>query len=217
MNKNIPTLQICISTKGNQEPRIDSRVLAKLLGMKHRSVFRQISNKLEQFKEHGLMRFKVAEIKGKGQPEKYALLNEAQSYLMLTVSRNTAVTVPLKSKLINAFMQARYQIQARQTEYLPSYHALHDLVKQKAEKASNPHFLHSNINKAINKAIAIESGTRTNLSYPQASLLVVAQMMVANAIEPAKNHKEAYMLAKASLQQLNALLTTAQPQEAITK
>lgn len=220
MNGDICTIHIYTPAKGKQEPRIDSRLLAKLLGRKHRSVFRQISNKLERFKEHGQVRFEIAvgeRVQGGGNPEKYALLNEAQSYLLLLLSRNTAVTEPLKSKLITAFMQARHQQHARQTEYLPTYHALHDLVKQKAKTASNPRFAHININRAINKAIAIESGTRANLPYPKQSLLVVAQMMAANAIEPAKNHKEAHMLATASLQQLNALLNQKQPQEAITR
>lgn len=59
------------------------------------------------FEQLGILRFETEEIKGRGQPEKFALLNEDQTYLLLTFSRNTAKVRQLKVNLVRAFKHAR--------------------------------------------------------------------------------------------------------------
>lgn len=88
-------------------PRVDSRVIAAQLGKKHRSVYRLITDHQEDHETFGILRFEIAEIEGRGQPEKYALLNEDQCYLLLTHTRNTEQTRRLKVALVKAFGEAR--------------------------------------------------------------------------------------------------------------
>ena len=73
----------------DQEPRVDSRIIAGQLGVEHESFRKLIYQYQADFEEFGILRFEIGEIKGRGQPEKYALLNEDQSYLGLTYAQNT--------------------------------------------------------------------------------------------------------------------------------
>src|SRR5690606_5591455 len=97
---------------------------------------------------------------GAGQPEKYALLNEDQAYLLLTYSRNTKRVRETKIALVQAFRRARLAADITKAEYLPTYHDLHDRVGLLASGSGNARFVHMNINKAINQAIGIGPGQR---------------------------------------------------------
>lgn len=93
-------------------PRLDTRVLARALDNQHKSVMSLLSDYEDEFKSLGLLSFQTAEIQGRGQPQKYALLNEDQCYLMLTMARNTGTVVQLKVQLVQAFAQARRGVTA---------------------------------------------------------------------------------------------------------
>jgi phage regulator Rha-like protein len=90
------------------EPCADSRILAAQLRNQHENTYDLVKRYEADFLELGILRFETGEIAGRGQPEKYALLNEDQSYLLLTYSRNTPKVRALKIKLIKAFREARY-------------------------------------------------------------------------------------------------------------
>ncbi len=89
------------------EPRVDSRLIAKQLGKQHRSIYRLIADHQEDHETFGILRFEIAEIDGRGQPERFALLSEDQCYLLLTHTRNTEQTRRLKVALVKAFGDAR--------------------------------------------------------------------------------------------------------------
>lgn len=190
------------------ESRVDSRLLAQRLGVLHRSSFRLIADHRPDFEEFGKVRFETAALPGSatGQRERFALLNEDQAYLLLTYSRNTAKTRALKVKLVQAFSSARKAAELRRTDYLPSYHGLHDQVALLAGDSPHARFVHQNLNKAINRAVGIGSGQRRILPMPQQSLLVVAQSLAAKAMAGAHDHHDGYQLAKAALQRLTGLL-----------
>lgn len=95
-------------TQYSGEARADSRILAAQLGNQHENTYGLVKRYEADFLELGILRFETGEIAGRGQPEKYALLNEDQSYLLLTYSRNTPKVRALKIKLIKAFREARY-------------------------------------------------------------------------------------------------------------
>ena len=61
----------------------------------------------------GILRFEIGEIKGRGQPEKFAFLNENQSTFYMTLSRNTPQVVRLKAGLVKAFVDAKRQLEDR--------------------------------------------------------------------------------------------------------
>ena len=70
----------------DHEPRVDSRLIAEQLGIQHQNFRELIQSYQADFEEFGILLFETGEIRGRGQPEKFALLNEDQSYLGLTPS-----------------------------------------------------------------------------------------------------------------------------------
>lgn len=108
----------------NDEPRVDSRLIAEQLGVIHKNIRELIERYLSDFEEFGHTRFETAcgkRRQGGGTPEKYYLLNEDQSCLLLTYSQNTPQARDLKKRLVRAFSQLRYQ--ALETERRTRLHA----------------------------------------------------------------------------------------------
>lgn len=191
---------------GKDEPRIDTRVLAEHLGSKHHSVFALVKKYQDDFQTFGKVRFQIEPLANSktGQKERFALLNEDQSYLLLTYSRNSKRVRPLKVKLVKAFSEARKAASQHDTEYLPTYHALHDQIKE----VGGGRFQHINFNRAINHAVGIEPETRSQVAVPIKSAVVVAQMMAVQSISQSDGDlKHAYKDLKEQL----GVLTKALP------
>jgi phage regulator Rha-like protein len=188
------------------EPRVDSRLLAQYLGNRHQHVRELLTDYAEDFRQLGILRFQTGEIRGRGQPERYALLNEDQAYLLLAYSRNTRHVRDLKVRLVLAFREARQRADLHGAEYLPTYHGLHDEIARLAHGSSNARFVHLNVNRAINQAVGIESGSRKYLSTARQSILAVAQSIAAQAMARAHDHHEGYQQAKAALRRLGTVL-----------
>lgn len=174
------------------DPRVDSRTIAARLGIEHESVMRTLHKYPKDFRVFGILRFEIGEIKGAGQPEKYALLNEDQAYLLLTYSRNTKRVRETKIALVQAFRKARLATNITKNEYLPTYHDLHDKVGLLAAGSRNKHFVHSNINRLLNKTVGIGAGQRGKLDLHGRSLMVVAQSGAISALDGAENHHDGY-------------------------
>ena len=88
------------------EPRVDSRVIAKQLGVKNVNTRELVEQYLADFEGFGQLPFQTEvgyRTQGGGNPEKYALLNEDQAYLLLTYSKNTPQARALKIRLVRAF------------------------------------------------------------------------------------------------------------------
>lgn len=115
------------------EPRADTRMLAEQLGIQHASAFKLVNDYQSDFEQLGLLRFEIGAVKEVGargtKHHKFALLNEDQSYLLLTFSRNTAKVRQLKVNLVKAFKQAR-TLGRRTTTHdrLPMQHAVLDIA-----------------------------------------------------------------------------------------
>lgn len=188
------------------EARVDSRLLAQQLQNKHKNVLELVSRYADKFKGFGILPFQTEEIKGRGQPERYALLNENQSYFLLSLSRNTDHVVDLKANLVQAFSEARAGHDAAAIEYLPGYHELHDRAHELAAGSANERFVHMNLNKLVNKTVGIASGQRSKLPPPVRSLTIVAQTLATKAMAGAKDHHDGYESAKQALGQLSQVL-----------
>lgn len=191
------------------EVRVDTRVLAEYLGNQHQHVFQLVKQYQGDFEELGVLRFETGKPqKGTvgGRPERSALLNEDQCYLLLTYSRNSAQVRALKVKLVKAFAEARQARALTAHEYLPAYHSLHDVVHQLADGSPNERFVHMNVNKAVNKAVGIDAGSRNVLAFPVKSLVTVAQIAATNAMKGAKDHHDGYANAKVALAKLGDLI-----------
>ena len=188
------------------ESRVDSRVIAAHLGVQHESSMRSIIDYADDFKTLGILRFEIGEIQGRGQPERFVLLNEDQCYLLLAYSRNTDRVRALKLKLVLAFREARERRALTNTAYLPGYHALHDDVMALAQLAhdrgsvAGDEVFHCNTNKLVNKAAGISAGMRDKLTDSQRLMVINLQAVIRNAIHTAiatgTDHKAAYQQAK---------------------
>ncbi len=147
----------------------------------------------------------IGEIKGRGQPERYALLNEDQAYLLLTYSRNIKRVRALKIRLVKAFRDARNR-RAIHDAYLPGYHELHDeiaVLAQRAKEAgsqTDEAIFHLNFNKLVNKTAGIEACARHALKPLQKLMVTNAQIVIWNAVSKAmrngQDHRVAYTEAK---------------------
>lgn len=191
------------------EPRVDSRLLAQHLGNKHRPTMALIEKHRERFESFGKVLFQKAPSADSrtGQRERYACLNEDQALFLLTLSRNTERVVELKLRLIKAFGEARRAAVVRQTEYLPGYHALQDSIHTLAQGSPNERFLHMNVAKLVNKAAGIEAGQRLGAPLPKQSLLAVAHMLAAAALQGATDRYQIQGRVKAALAPLASLTT----------
>ena len=190
------------------EARIDSRLLAQGFGNKRRTTIALIDKHLIQFERFGKVRFKKAPLPGSrtGQSERYALLNEDQAYLLLSLSRNSDVVVDLKVKLVKAFGRARRAADIRKTEYLPAYHDLHGRIGKLAAGSINERRVHMNVNKLLNKFAGIEAGQRVRAGLPQQAMLIVGQLVASNQAQDATDHHEAYQRIKSNLQARQGVL-----------
>lgn len=94
------------------EPRVDSRIIAAQLGVDHQNTRELIQKFQGDFEEFGILRFETGEIKGRGQPQKFYLLNEQQAYLLLTYSQNTPQAREFKKRLVQAFGEHRLALEA---------------------------------------------------------------------------------------------------------
>lgn len=195
----------------NGEYRVDSRVLAKRLQNHHKNVMELIDRYASRFARFGLLPFQTEAVKKAGargaKHEKFALLNEDQSYFLLTLARNSDHVVDLKANLVHTFKKARQGGVDLSSEYLPGYHDLHETVDALAQNASKPKWVHANFNKLVNKTVGITSGQRSKLEPPVKSLTVVVQTLARQALEGANDHKDGYSRAKQVLEQLGRALT----------
>ena len=195
-------------TTTTTEARVDTRLLALQLGNKHRHVMALLDKYLDVFKRHGHVSFKNADgerKQGGGKAERYGLLNENQAYLLLNLSRNTDIVVALKSKLITAFSNARRAADMRQTEYLPSYHQLQEVIHMKAAGSANERHVHINVAKLVNKTVGLEPGQRASAQVPQQAFLIFAQAVAVQAMQSAHDHHDGYQRVKQSMLALTAL------------
>ncbi len=196
--------QIELTTVGKTEPRVDSRLLAKQLGIKHPNLFAMLKTHKTDFEEFGKVMFQTRPLPS-GQREKIALLNEDQAFLLLTYSRNTAKVRALKIKLVKAFAQARRAADMRQTEYLPAHHHLHDTIHVVAAGSASERHTHINFARLLNKTAGIETGQRASAPPAQQALLIVGSLLAAQALQQAKDHRDGYQRAKVALQALQGI------------
>ena len=114
----------------NNEPRIESKLIADGLGVKHRYLVDQIEKYQNRLRTLGILRFETSKRnRGRGRPERLVYLNENQCYALVTLSKNTERVVDLKFALVAAFSKSREALTAS-IDYLPSYREAHDKLAE---------------------------------------------------------------------------------------
>ena len=91
------------------------------------------------------------------------------------------------------------------TKYLPAYHAMQERIHELAQGSPNERFFHTNVAKLVNKAAGIEAGQSPDAPLPKQSVLVVAQMLAAAALQEATDRHQIQGLVKKALAPLAAL------------
>ena len=90
-------------------PLVDTRIIATGFGVQHQNTRELVDKYSEKFQSFGSLRFET-EVKKReigATQEKFYLLNEDQTYFLLTLTRNTAQVVDLKQRLVMAFAEFR--------------------------------------------------------------------------------------------------------------
>jgi len=200
------TQNTAILSQVGGEARIDSRLLAVAMDRRHQDLYELVKGHRAAFEEFGVLRFQTGKPNGPsgGRPERFALLGEDQAYFLLTLTRNTERTVALKVRLVKAFGEARRAAEAG-TEYLPTYHALHDELHALAAGSANERFVHMNLNKLVNKTVGIGTGERGALRTAPKAMLITAQAVAARAMRGAADHRDGYERAKSALLALSSV------------
>lgn len=196
-----------------QEPRVDSRILARELGIQPGNLLETVYKYQTEIKDFGLLPFQTEAVKSAGsrgaKRQRYALLNEDQCHFVLTLSRNTRRVVELKARLVLALKKYR-DGHAIEADYLPFYHELHDQVKTLAEQAhadgstTPERVFHINVNRMVNKAFGLESGQRSHLPAELRIRVTLANDLarerIERAIDEGMDHHAAYAGAKAGVE-----------------
>jgi phage regulator Rha-like protein len=201
MQNNPPPVQL---QQAGFEYRVDSRVIAVLLGNQHKNVLALLLRYQSDFEEFGSFAFQTR--KSGGRETRFVLLNRSQSELLLTFSSNTPESRRLKVNLIKAFDQARSSLEAN-GNYIPYYHAAHDGLQNildNSVSSAPPAIHHMNLEKLINKNFGLTTGTR-NKQPPEIKLMIGSAMALASrvyeqAYRNGADHKEAYSSFKKQLE-----------------
>lgn len=95
----------------NDQDVVDSRLIAKELGIKHKNLLETILKYQEKLEsKFGVILFETEKpLEGSqgGRPERFAWLNENQATTLMTFSRNTERVVELKLILVDSFSKAK--------------------------------------------------------------------------------------------------------------
>ena len=200
---------VTVILKG-EESRIDSCIVARLLGIKHDNFMQTLERYQNELRTYGVFLFQTGKpprgTKG-GRPEKYAMLNEDQFVFSITPSRNTPRVVQAKKAVVLAFGQAR-RLLAAQGHYLPAYHALHTAAQQlqaaaQARGSSAPaHAPHINLERLNNKLLGRKAGERANYIPAEKAVLTtlcqLEQRATERTINDGSDDKQAFQAAKST-------------------
>lgn len=152
---------------------LDSRIIARELGLNHEDWFRNIYHKYLQVLENefGTSVLKTEETKS-GRKTKFAYLTEDQAIFLATLSRNTERVVHFKVKLVKSFQAARraleavQQIQAHSKAQDAAASRLEALEKRLAKMESTSNMALMNIICALNyKELGDKEGYREHLKW----------------------------------------------------
>lgn len=200
------------------ELRADSRSFVVKMDIRHRQLMENIRKYQDKFEELGILPFETEEITGRGQPEKYALLNEDQAYFLLTLSRNSDAVVAAKLALVKAFKAARSGIATAEVARLEGKKArreetaaIAELVKYATDQGSkSAKMYYMSITKMTNEILGIQAGQRDTLPPVALDRIRAAEVLIdvslRDGMRAGLHYKQIYALAKDRVQHLVPLL-----------
>lgn len=203
-----------------KEARVSHKEIAAMLDIEPRSAMQTLNDNRSDFEELGILRFQNAVIKGRGQPEKVAYLNEDQCFLLLSHSKNTTASRRAKLNMVKAFKAARDALTQNEMQYLPMHHACHDSVHQiamqaRAQGSNTPEAMfHMNVEKLINKVFGFPPHMRDTLTPQQQTQVSMAYTIYEQSTQHVLSRglpaNDAYTLAKPRIEQLAGMMNIQQ-------
>lgn len=131
-----PVIKLVDVQKG--EPTTTTLQIALGLGIQHASVIKLVRTYLPDFQEFGRVRFEIQPFATNGgeQFRKYAVINEQQSYFLMTLMRNSPRIIEFKKALVKAFFEARTLLQTDYFALMQQREALNAKLECEKEIAS---------------------------------------------------------------------------------
>jgi phage regulator Rha-like protein len=109
-------------TTTDGDPRVSTETIADGVGIKHRSIMSLIRKHSRRLSKYGQMRFEISPRKAGvhgGNGTKYAMLNEHQATLLLTLTDNTEKSIEFKDALVYEFFRMREALRRQQLPTIP--------------------------------------------------------------------------------------------------
>lgn len=202
----------------NKEFRVDSRLLARSLDHRHRTILENIDKYQEQFEELGELPFETeAQIdrpQGGSTSIRYALLNEDQCYFIMTLMRNNKNIVKAKLSLVKAFRDARTQLakrdiarlEGKKVRLLETDHIRELVEYAKGQGSTNSDMYYMLITKLTNSFLGIKAGMRPTLSAVDLQRVAIVDMTagvaVSDGIGAGMVYKDIYKLVRERINML---------------
>ncbi|HHR6045229.1 TPA: Rha family transcriptional regulator [Providencia alcalifaciens] len=168
------------------EPRIDSRLFAKRIGIKHKNLFELVKKNAKNLRQFGTLPFQTETCSHStgASINKYALLNENQFDFMCRIvrGRNHEQMTQFKLDVTKAFSKKRAAEPIRR-EYLPHYHESRDALRDLG--AEKYHYI--NLARTENRLTGLLTGERAIADEQQLGLLVCMQKIEQAAFQDAIN------------------------------
>ncbi|KJF78432.1 Rha family transcriptional regulator [Morganella morganii] len=166
------------------EPRIDSRLFAGRIGIKHKNLFELIKKNAKNLRQFGTLPFQTEMCSHStgASINKYALLNENQFDFMCRIvrGRDHEKMTEFKLGVTKAFSKKRAAEPIRR-EYLPHYHESRDALRDLG--AERHHYI--NLARTENRAAGLLTGERHSADEQQLGLLVCMQKIEQAAFQDA--------------------------------
>ena len=168
----------------NHEPRIDSRLFADHVGIKHKNLYALIKSHKTELRELGTLPFKTetcAHDTG-ATVARFALINADQFDYMCRIVRGRDPERMKRFKLdVTKAFAKRRAVDPVRREYLPGYHE--SLEGLKALGAEKHHYI--NLAHAENRVTGLMDGERRSATEQQLGALIVMQKIEQAAFDEA--------------------------------
>ncbi len=209
------------------EPFTTSNVIAEGALIQHHTVTRLIQKHEADFREFGILRFKVEVIKGRGQPEKSYHLNEPQATLLLTYLKNTEPVRRFKKELVRQFYAMREYIQELNSPTWKETRSIGKEVRKKetdcirefvvyaeAQGSQNAQRYYTSFTRLADKTAGISD--RDTASVIQLNTLLLVENLIAqeiqSGIQRAEPYRDIYTACRARLGSFAQLVGTSPAQ-----
>lgn len=178
-----PEIDILIQYR--TEPRIDSRLFAKRLSIKHKYLYELIRKNLKNLRAFGILPFQTERLNTAqlgAREHKYVLLNENQFDFMCRIVRGRDYEKMTQFKLdVTKALAKKRAAEPIRREYLPYYHESRDALRDLG--AEKHHYI--NLANIENRFAGLCSGERRKANEQQLGILLCMQKIEQAAFQAA--------------------------------